>query len=165
MKKFILILALYIVQSGFSNSVFAQDENNHSDVMTQEKLETIIWQETSQPEGRGGVVQFIYDDIAMAVLSDTNFDRMRIIAPIINQGDMTQRQLFSIIEANFQSTLDARYATNEGVLYSAYIHPLSSLSRQEVLSALRQVAALVHNFGTTYSSDELMYLQQDGQQD
>ena len=59
--------------------------------------------------------------------------------------------------ANFHTALDGRYATSEGVLYAAFIHPLSPLTEEELASALRQVAALARNFGTTYSSDALLY--------
>lgn len=62
-----------------------------------------------------------------------------------------------VLEANFHSALDARYATSDGVLYAAFIHPLSPLTEAEVRSAVAQVASLVRSFGTTYSSGELAY--------
>lgn len=62
-----------------------------------------------------------------------------------------------VLEANFHSALDARYATSDGVLYAAFIHPLSPLTEAEVRSAVAQVASLVRSFGTTYSSGELVY--------
>jgi len=157
--KLLSFLIFYTLIGGIS--LFAQGEGITSEMMTQEKLERIIWQEAEQPEGKGGIVQFIYDDISMALISDENFDRMRIIAPVIRLEDVTQSQMNDILIANFQTTLDARYAANQGVLYSAFIHPLSSLTDEEVYSALGQVAALVKNFGTTYSSDTSLYLQQN----
>jgi len=159
--KRISFLIFYTLAGGLS--LFAQSKDEDSEMMTQAELERIIWQEAEQPQGEGGIVQFIYNDVNMALISDENFDRMRIIAPVINVEDMTQGQINSILSANFQTALDARYAANEGVLYSAYIHPLFSLNRDEVSSALGQVAALVKNFGTTYSSDASLYLQQDQQ--
>ncbi len=159
--KRISFLIFYTLAGGLS--LFAQSKDEYSGMMTQAELERIIWQEAEQPRGEGGIVQFIYNDVNMALISNENFDRMRIIAPVINVEDLTQGQINSILSANFQTALDARYAANEGVLYSAYIHPLSSLNRDEVSSALGQVAALVKNFGTTYSSDASLYIQQDQQ--
>lgn len=54
-----------------------------------------------------------------------------------------------MLEANFHSALDVRYATSNGLVYAAYIHPLSLLRREEIHSALRHVAKLVKTFGTT----------------
>lgn len=51
----------------------------------------------------------------------------------------------------------APYATSNGMVYSAYLHPLFRLQRDEVLSALQQVAQLVKTFGTTYSSSDLSF--------
>ncbi|MFU8812460.1 MAG: hypothetical protein ACNA78_05790 [Balneolaceae bacterium] len=127
--------------------------------MTQADLERIAWEEGAHAEGLEGLVQFVYNDVPMLMLSDPTFDRMRIIAPIMEQVDMTQRQMMTIIEANFEATLDARYATNNGILYAAYIHPLGPLTREQVISGMRQVSALVLNFGGSYSSDEISYLQ------
>ncbi len=33
--------------------------------------------------------------------------------------------------ANFHTALDARYAISDGVIYAAFIHPLSSLARRK----------------------------------
>ena len=62
-----------------------------------------------------------------------------------------------MLEANFHSALDGRYAISNGMVYAAYIHPLSPLRPEEVRSALRQVAELGKTFGTTYSSGELLF--------
>ncbi len=62
-----------------------------------------------------------------------------------------------MLDTNFHSALDARYVTSNGLVYAAYIHPLSPLRREEILSVLRQVAELVKTFGTPYSSGELSF--------
>ena len=125
--------------------------------MTQAGLEQIIHEISDEAEGRGGVVQFVHDSVFMACISDTVFDRMRLISPIIEEDQVTEKQKRAMMAANFHTALDARYATSEGVLYSVFIHPLSSLTEEELASAIWQVAALAKNFGTTYSSDALIY--------
>ena len=60
-----------------------------------------------------------------------------------------------MLVANFHAALDARYAVTDGTVVAVYVHPLASLQANELRSALRQVANLAANFGTSYSSGEL----------
>lgn len=101
--------------------------------------------------------QFAHHDIPMACLVDSNFDRMRFIAPIVEVGELDDATKDAILEANFHTALDARYATSNGLLFAAFIHPLSSLDEPLARSALDQVASLVHTFGTQYSSGNLEF--------
>ena len=57
-----------------------------------------------------------------------------------------------ILRANFDRTLDARYALFRGFLVSIFLHPLSALTGPELESGLKQVSNLVRNYGGTYSS-------------
>ncbi|NJL83304.1 MAG: hypothetical protein HC890_10765, partial [Chloroflexaceae bacterium] len=61
-------------------------------------------------------------------------------------------------------TLDARYAVSNGVVFAAFVHPLSTLDERDFLSALRQVSQLVRNFGTSYSSGALSFGPGEGRQ-
>jgi len=61
------------------------------------------------------------------------------------------------MEANFDRTLDARYALFQGKLWSVYLHPLNSLTEEEFAAALDQVANLVETYGTTYASGQLQF--------
>ncbi len=150
------VLCLIVAPVGLSN---AQDVDPRLVPyrMTQAGLEQIIHEISAEAEGRGGVVEFVHDGLFMACISDTLFDRMRLIAPIVEEDQVTEKQKRAVLAANFHTALDARYATSDGVLYAAFIHPLSPLTEEELASAIRQVAALARNFGTTYSSDELIY--------
>lgn len=103
------------------------------------------------------VVQFIYREVMMALVTNTRFDRMRIVAPIIEIEEMTEDQLMAVLEANYHTALDARYASSDGVLYAAFIHPLSPLTDGEFQDALGQVASLVRTFGSTYSSGSIRF--------
>lgn len=125
--------------------------------MTQGQLEQLVHDAAEDSEGGGGMVRMVYKNVAMACISDAGHDRMRIIAPVVNTEDAEAGQLLRALEANFHLTLDARYCTRGGVLYAAYIHPMSPLREGDVRAGLDQVAALVKNFGTTYSSDSLVF--------
>lgn len=111
---------------------------------------------TNFVDGPGGV-EFTFAGVRMACVSDVAHDRMRIIAPVANHDASTRPLLEVMLIANFHTTLDARYGLSDGVVYAAYLHPLSSLSEDQLTSALRQVASLVRSFGVGFSSGELSY--------
>ena len=110
------------------------------------------------------VVQFEYAGVSIASVSDATHDRMRLITPIAKVDSLQPAQLEVLLVANFHTTLDARYALSEGVVYAAFLHPLSTLSRPQLESAIRQVSALSLNFGSTYSSGELIYGVESGEE-
>ena len=62
-----------------------------------------------------------------------------------------------MMQANFDSALDARYAVAKGVLWSAYLHPLSTLKADDFVSGLAQVVNLAATYGSTYSSGALTF--------
>jgi len=72
-------------------------------------------------------------------------------------NELTKDIKDKLLISNFHSTLDARYAVSDDVLYAAFIHPLSPLTEGELESAIRQVATLADTFETTYSSGDLSY--------
>ena len=147
MKKLILLF-IFVLQS----SMVMGDE-----IMNQAMMEEIVKNSSQDAKGENGFVEFVYKDVRMYLISDTTHNRMRIISPIIEYKDVTKEQLDAIMESNFHTALDARYGVRKGVLYSAYVHPLSALSEEQIKSALVQVANLALSFGSDYSSGLLTY--------
>lgn len=125
--------------------------------MDLEHLEAIIDELGSDVKGGGGAWQFTFNEVHMVCYTDATHDRMRIMSAIARTEDMTPKQAEEAMDANFHTALDARYATNEGVVYSAFIHPLSPLTDGEARSAIEQVANLSLTFGTTYQSGNLIF--------
>lgn len=125
--------------------------------MTIRSLQTILEETVQNLKGNNDQWRFTFAGVEMALLTNVAHDRLRIVSPILPETEVTDLQRTQMLEANFHTTLDARYATSQGVVYAAYIHPLSPLKRTEVHSALRQVAELVKTFGTTYSSGSLSF--------
>lgn len=41
---------------------------------------------------------------------------------------------------------------SNGMVVAAYLHPLSSLTNEQVVAAIKQVASARETFGTSYSS-------------
>jgi len=128
-----------------------------AEVMTQEVMEKIVASHVEVISQKKGYVVFRYKEVKMALISDVKHDRMRIIAPITEYPALTSETKNAAMEANFHSALDARYGVSKGVLYSAYIHPMSPLTKQELESALDQVAVLARTFGSTYTSGGLTF--------
>ena len=125
--------------------------------MSRERMESLIAKSSRDFQGQPGAVRFTVDSVPMACISDVDHDRMRIISPITSRAELDSRVLDLMLIANYHTSLDARYAVSKGVVYAAFLHPLSTITEAELASALRQVATLATTFGTSYSSGELVF--------
>lgn len=123
--------------------------------MTQSAMELLFAGEVDAILGPSGAIQTKVDGINVYLISDPVHDRMRIIVPIALTNKLDPRYLGIMLEANFHRTGDARYSTSEGVVYAAFMHPISSLSPKLLKSALAQVLSLAKTFGTRFSSGVL----------
>lgn len=126
--------------------------------MDEEGLLQILRQEGEDVRHREGVIELTYRGVAMVCIASERFDRVRLYAQILPVEQMTDEQRERVLEANFRSLLDVRYATHSGMLYAVYLHPLSSLSSIDVRSALYQVASAASSFGSDYSSGIFHYV-------
>ena len=134
-----------------------QTNNSVSNKMSNNRLDILIKRIDKNAQGKPGYWSFIVDKQKILVITDERADRMRIIAPVVKSEELNQKQLTRIMQANFDSALDARYAIANGVLWSAYIHPLSPLTDEEFLVGVGQVTNLITSFGGSYSSGALIY--------
>jgi len=105
----------------------------------------------------GRVMQWTVEDVEMVCIFDEASDRMRIVSPIVEVSSLDPKELYTLLEANFHSALDARYSVSNGIVFSTYIHPLSALNEKQLASAISQVKELNKTYGTTYSSGALQY--------
>lgn len=128
-------------------------------IMTQETIENIINTSINIQvlEKEKGYVLFKYSGTKMALLSDENYNRMRIISPITKYSSLAPKIKDALMDSNFHLALDARYAVSEDTLYAAFLHPLSSLVTEDFESALKQVYNLAISFGKTYSSAQIEF--------
>lgn len=101
--------------------------------------------------------EFTVAGTKILLVYDINADRMRLIAPVADSASLSAEEMTRLMQANFDSALDARYAIAQGVLWSTFIHPLSSLGGAEFGSGVGQTVNLVATFGTTYSSGLFVY--------
>jgi len=125
--------------------------------MTIRRLERILKEVAGEVRSQNGQFRFELQRHSILVLTSASQDRIRIITQITDTRNLRTEQLQKMMIANFHTALDARYAISDGVVYAAFIHPLSSLEERDVRSAILQVANLAETFRTSYSSGELLF--------
>lgn len=125
---------------------------NKAAAMTSDRLGELILAVDADAESSGPVWSLAVEGLEIAVIYDDSADRMRIIIPIGPADDIPQEELVRLMQANFDSALDARYAIAQDQLWGTYIHPLSELSDDEFLTALGETVNVVLTYGTSYSS-------------
>ena len=126
--------------------------------MTQQKLNDLVGRYGDDVKQAGNVVEFRFNEVDMLLISDANADRMRIISPIAHIANIQPEMVVQALAANFHSVLDARYAMgDEGMIYAAFIHPLSPLTEEQLFSAINQVASAHETFGTTFSGGSIVF--------
>ncbi len=148
MKKIHVILMILFL----SLSPFMQSQN-----MNNEDLEKIIYVVSDTIQGITGNWQFIIEDKLFICVTDENHNRMRIISPIIEEFKLSNSDRQKLLEANFHTALDARYAIANDFLWAVFIHPLKELSKEQVMDAINQVYTAVLTYGTTYNSTGLSF--------
>jgi hypothetical protein len=103
------------------------------------------------------VWQFELGKRQVIVITDPIAERMRIMVPIGDAGLLSQELLTRLMQANFDSALDARYAIANDVLWGTFIHPLTSLDEKGFVSGLSQAIAVADNFGGSFSSGAVVF--------
>jgi hypothetical protein len=125
--------------------------------MNNERLGALILRIDENAEGQPGFWRATVAGRAITVITDDNADRMRIISPVARADSLEHELMFRLLQANFDTALDARYSIAQNILWTLFLHPLGSLSDEQFLTAVGQVINLAATFGTTYSSGGLTF--------
>jgi hypothetical protein len=139
LHAFALIFAL-------ATPAFAQDA-----AMTPERLTDIILAIDPDAAINANGIELTIEDIPVLVVMAPSADRMRAMVPIASVDDVTPEEMNRMMQANFDTALDARYAVAQGRVWGVFIHPLGALERAEFLSGLAQTVNLARTYGTLYS--------------
>ncbi len=145
LRVFLLVTTL-----SFTLSSTAQKMDNNT-------LEKIIYVVSDTIQGDLGNWQFMIDGKMFLCITDENHDRMRIMTPITSQEDLTTKDMQTLLEANFHTALDVKYALSNKLLWSVFIHPLKQLNKDQIIDAINQVYAAALTYGTTYNSTGLVF--------
>mmetsp|Transcript_16590 Transcript_16590/g.22737 ORF Transcript_16590/g.22737 Transcript_16590/m.22737 type:complete len:206 (-) Transcript_16590:190-807(-) len=143
-------LALFAVPMAFTNAI-------ERSMMSATIVVDLIVEIGTDVTVNGRFVDFKYDDVSMGLIYDTMADRMQIHAPITHVSTLNDGQLVEMMEANFHTTLDVRYAVDEGKVYAAFFHPLTDLSENFLRDVLKQVASAKNTFGSKYSAGSWVF--------
>jgi len=108
-------------------------------------------------EGGDGAWRGVLGAREVIVLTDEHHDRMRCMTLVAPLDDAPPALLRTLLEANFDRALDARYAIHGDGLWAVFLHPLSTLQPRDLEPALRQVVTLADNTGTTFASGGLVF--------
>jgi len=106
---------------------------------------------------QGNSWQFTFQDRPIILVFDEKADRMRMFTPIGPEAALAPELMRRMLQANFDSALDARYAVANEVIWSVFIHPLSALDDDQFASAVIQIFNVATSFGTTFSSGLFTY--------
>lgn len=100
--------------------------------MTNERLGTLLRRIDDDIRGVEGRWQLTFEGYSALVVTDEAADRMRIMVPVAAVDDLDSEQLHRLLQANFDSALDARYAIARDRVWAVFLHPLASLSEREL---------------------------------
>ena len=126
--------------------------------MNNKQLGVLIRKAATQiHEDQLGFWKFEVGDSIVFVITDESHNRMRIMSPVIELGSVASDELQTLLEANYDRALDARYCIKNEVIWSAFLHPLAELNDRQFLNALDQVVTLKNNFGSSYTSSGLVF--------
>lgn len=126
--------------------------------MTVDQMDAIVKRlDASAASPRKGMWQFTIEKTTVIIVTDETNNRMRILSPVTQEESLSEEDLRRIMQANFDTALDARYAVAKGVLWATYIHPLKALHPRQFISGIGQTINLVKTFGTTYTSGAMTF--------
>ncbi|MFQ5993627.1 MAG: type III secretion system chaperone [Acidiferrobacterales bacterium] len=161
MHRYATVLMSVLLCSGLSitpsmssrtKTVLTKDEK-----MNNARLGELIEKVAEDVSGEPGFWRFKLEGYQVLVITDERADRMRVIVPVAASSGLSEADLARMMQANFDSALDARYAIARGTLWSAYIHPLSPLTDDQFVSGLAQTVNLTATYGKSYSSGALIF--------
>lgn len=159
-KLWVLLWSLMIV----SSVVSAAEEAPVREKMTNARLGEVIKRLDEDSKGGPGFWQISVSEHVATVITDEQADRMRIVIAVADAESLEKEHLFRLLQANFDTALDGRYAIARGRVWATFIHPLGDLTEDEFFSGLLQVVNLVETYGTSFSSNTLQFSGGDAEQ-
>jgi len=125
--------------------------------MSLQRMWEIVQAVDPEAQKGGPRMQLTVSDVPVLIITDPVADRMRAMVPIRAAEELTPEELMRVLQANFDTALDARYAVANGRLWAVFIHPLSPLERDQFLSALGQTVNIALTYGRSYSGGAMTF--------
>ncbi len=141
-----LITILFIL---WPAAITAQEAEPH---MTLSRMTEIVLALDPEAGISGASFSITVDDVPVLIVTDVGANRMRAMVPIRAADAMTAEEMQRVMQANFDSALDARYAIAQGRLWGVFLHPFRELERDQLISGIAQTVNVAKTYGTLYSS-------------
>ncbi|WP_298299619.1 hypothetical protein [uncultured Litoreibacter sp.] len=125
--------------------------------MTVQRLGEIVSALDPDSQTDGARFQLTIEDVPVLIITDWRADRMRAMVPIRAMEGMTGDEILRVMQANFDTALDARYAVAQGRLWGVFIHPLSPLEKDQLISGLGQAVNLAKTYGSLYTGGAMSF--------
>ena len=126
--------------------------------MTIEKMGQIIKRlDKTSNSPRKGMWSFTVENRPVVIVTDVSNNRMRIMVPIRKVEGLSIEEYKRVMQANFDTALDSRYAIAKNIVWATYIHSLSTLHKRQFISAIGQTVNCAITYGSTYSSGLLAF--------
>jgi hypothetical protein len=138
-------------------TAMAQDAPEAEPSMTVGRIGQILAALDPEMVTDGARFQITVDDIPILIVTDEMADRMRAMVPIRSADGLEPEELQRLMQANFDTALDARYAVAQGRLWGVFIHPLAALERDQLISGLGQTINIAKTYGSLYSGGAMQF--------
>ena len=126
--------------------------------MTIEKMGQIIKRlDNTAQSPRKGMWSFAVEKSPVVIVTDVSNNRMRIMVPIRKVEGLSIEEYKRMMQANFDTALDSRYAIAKNIVWATYIHSLSTLHERQFIAAIGQTVNAAITYGSTYSSGLLSF--------
>ena len=135
----------------------APDTTTTPTTMSLARLGAILERLDPELKHQGSTWQLTVRERSILVIADAIADRMRVMSAIVRAEALPPELYLRMLQANFDSALDARYAIAQEMLFGVFVHPLGSLTPEFLLSGISQVYGVAETFGTTFSSGALVF--------
>ncbi|MEM8677987.1 MAG: hypothetical protein AAGF97_01420 [Planctomycetota bacterium] len=129
----------------------------HQEGMNNRRLQKLIEAVGTITDGQPGFWRFDFEGRELVAMTDENHNRVRVMTAVATESDLSDKEVRTLLDANFDRALDAKYATSQGILWSVFMHPFKELAEEQFFDAVSQVKTLADNFGTSYSSSNLLF--------
>ena len=125
--------------------------------MTPERIAAIALALDPDAAPGGGGISLTINDVPVLIVMDEVANRMRAMVPIRSAEGMTEDEMARVMQANFDTALDARYAVARGQLWGVFIHPLAELERDQLISGIGQTVNIALTYGTLYTGGAVQF--------
>ena len=123
--------------------------------MTLDRMGAILTALDPETAREGGLVRLTIEGFSQMVVTDVPSGRMRAMLSVSAAETVDPEEMSRLMQANFDSALDARYALANGRLWSVFIHPFAALEKNRLISGIAQTVNVAKTYGTLYSGGAL----------